>query len=30
MKTNFPKSRYLSGEEIRPDVPWWRIWDPNW
>ena len=30
MRTNFPKSRYLSGKEVRPDVPWWRIWDPNW
>lgn len=30
MRTNFPNSRYLSGKEIRPDVPWWRIWDPNW
>jgi outer membrane protein assembly factor BamD len=30
MRANFPKSRYLSGHEVRPDVPWWRIWDPNW
>jgi outer membrane protein assembly factor BamD len=30
MRTNFPNSRYLSGKEIRPDAPWWRIWDPNW
>ena len=30
MRTNFPKSRYLSGKDMRPDVPWWRIWDPNW
>jgi outer membrane protein assembly factor BamD len=30
MRTNFPNSRFLSGKEIRPDVPWWRIWDPNW
>ncbi len=30
MRTNFPNSRFLSGKEIRPDVPWWRLWDPNW
>ena len=30
MRTNFPNSRYLSGKEVRPDAPWWRIWDPNW
>jgi len=30
MRTNFPKSRYLTGQDVRPDVPWWRIWDPNW
>ena len=30
MLANFPNSRFLSGKEIRPDVPWWRIWDPNW
>ena len=30
MAANFPNSRFLSGKEIRPDVPWWRIWDPNW
>ena len=30
MRTNFPNSRFLSGKEIRPDAPWWRIWDPNW
>jgi len=30
MLANFPKSRYLTGGEIKPEVPWWRIWDPNW
>ena len=30
MVANFPKSRYLSGGDVRPDAPWWRIWDPNW
>lgn len=30
MVANFPSSHYLSGSEVRPDAPWWRIWDPNW
>jgi outer membrane protein assembly factor BamD len=30
MTTNFPESRYLKGGDVRPDVPWWRIWDPNY
>ncbi|HUQ26839.1 MAG TPA: outer membrane protein assembly factor BamD [Burkholderiales bacterium] len=30
MLANFPKSRYLAGKEVRPEAPWWRIWDPNW
>ena len=30
MVANFPNSRYLSGTDVRPDAPWWRIWDPNW
>ena len=30
MVANFPGSKFLSGNEVRPDVPWWRIWDPNW
>ena len=30
MVTNFPESKFLSGKVIKPDVPWWRIWDPNW
>ena len=30
MRTNFPNSRFLLGKDIRPDAPWWRIWDPNW
>lgn len=29
MRTNFPDSRYLKGERGR-DVPWWRLWDPDW
>ena len=30
MRTNFPESRYLKVGEGRKDVPWWRIWDPEW
>jgi outer membrane protein assembly factor BamD len=30
MRTNFPQSKYLTGKGVRPDVPWWRLWDPNW
>ena len=30
MRTNFPNSRYLKAGEVRKDVPWWRIWDPDW
>jgi len=30
MRANFPNSRFLSGKDIRPDAPWWRILDPNW
>src|SRR5574341_1606010 len=30
MQSNFPKSRYLAKDDLRPDVPWWRIWDPDW
>ena len=30
MRANFPESRYLKAGEGRKDVPWWRIWDPNW
>jgi outer membrane protein assembly factor BamD len=26
MKKNFPDSRYLRGEEDRPNTSWWRIW----
>jgi len=29
MRTNFPKSKYLSGR-LENNVPWWRLWDPNW
>jgi outer membrane protein assembly factor BamD len=30
MRTNFPESRYLKPRGARKDVPWWRIWDPDW
>jgi outer membrane protein assembly factor BamD len=30
MRTNFPQSKYLTGKGVTPDVPWWRLWDPNW
>ena len=30
MRTNFPNSRYLKAGDMRKDVPWWRIWDPEW
>jgi outer membrane protein assembly factor BamD len=30
MRTNFPDSRYLKSGSMRKDVPWWRLWDPDW
>jgi outer membrane protein assembly factor BamD len=30
MRTNFPESRYLKAGGDRKDVPWWRLWDPEW
>jgi len=30
MQKNFPASGYLKGGPRKPDVPWWRLWDPNW
>jgi outer membrane protein assembly factor BamD len=30
MQKNFPDSRYLKPGKLRSDVPWWRIWDPDW
>jgi len=30
MRTNFPESRYLKPGGDRKDVPWWRLWDPDW
>jgi outer membrane protein assembly factor BamD len=30
MQANFPDSPYLKGGSRKPDVPWWRLWDPDW
>jgi len=30
MRKNFPDSRYLKAGSLRKDVPWWRLWDPDW
>jgi len=30
MRANFPESRYLKVGGDRKDVPWWRLWDPDW
>jgi len=30
MRKNFPDSAYLKPGGPKRDVPWWRIWDPNW
>ena len=30
MRTNFPESRYLKPGGDRKNVPWWRLWDPEW
>ena len=27
---NFPASAFLKGAAPKRDVPWWRIWDPDW
>ena len=29
MRTNFPNSAYFKGG-VKRNVPWWRIWDPDW
>ena len=29
MRKNFPESRYLTGK-FKRDVPWWKLWDPEW
>ncbi|MDH4190480.1 MAG: outer membrane protein assembly factor BamD [Betaproteobacteria bacterium] len=31
MRRNFPKSKYYGdAETLTRDVPWWRLWDPDW
>jgi len=30
MRSNFPESHYLKPGGMRKDVPWWRMWDPDW
>jgi outer membrane protein assembly factor BamD len=30
MQKNFPNSGYLKPGGPKRNVPWWRIWDPNW
>ena len=32
MRNNFPDSRYLKpgGQRLAKEVPWWRLWDPDW
>jgi outer membrane protein assembly factor BamD len=29
MRKNFPQSKYLTGK-VDKNVPWWKLWDPNW
>ena len=29
MRTNFPNSPYFKGG-VKKNVPWWRLWDPDW
>jgi len=30
LRKNFPDSDYFKPGGPKKDVPWWRIWDPNW
>jgi len=30
MRKNFPESGYFKAGSLRKDVPWWRLWDPDW
>src|SRR6185436_4664945 len=30
MKKNFPQSKYLTPKGYKRDVPWWKLWDPDW
>lgn len=30
MRKNFPESRYFKPKGYQRDVPWWKLWDPDW
>ncbi len=30
MRANFPDSKYLRPGGFKRDVPWWKLWDPEW
>lgn len=30
MHLNFPGSKYLKPGGAKRDVPWWKLWDPDW
>jgi outer membrane protein assembly factor BamD len=30
MQKNFPDSVYLKGGVRKGNIPWWRLWDPDW
>jgi outer membrane protein assembly factor BamD len=30
MQKNFPNSAYFKGGLKKGNVPWWRLWDPDW
>jgi outer membrane protein assembly factor BamD len=30
MRKNFPDSKYLKPGGFKRDVPWWKLWDPDW
>ncbi len=30
MHKNFPDSKYLKPGGFKRDVPWWKLWDPDW
>jgi outer membrane protein assembly factor BamD len=30
MRKNFPQSKYLNPKGYKRDVPWWKLWDPDW
>jgi len=30
MRKNFPESKYLRPGGFKRDVPWWKLWDPDW